>query len=191
MDNFIEQEITRTKERIRQQRQRQTLQEIYHQQSVNRVRVLQQYEPLLQKIETDVMTVSASLQGHQEDRSVLEDMVNRALGDVQTATRMLLLDGMKLPQSGTSDQSISSIYKNLNEERVDKTQFLDEIEDRKTQMLKQLEQEQFERSKRTSNSAQASALLEVSHQILLIHTKALPYYSQRRYRLPPYLSSDI
>lgn len=162
MDNFIEQEITRTKERIKQQRQRQTLQEIYYQQSINRLRVLQQYEPLLQKIETDVITASASSQGHQEDRSVLEDMVSRALGEVQAATRMLLLDGMKLPQSGTS-QSISSIYQNLNEKRVDKTQFLDEIEDRKRQMLKQLEQEQFERSKRTSNSAKASALLQVSH----------------------------
>ncbi|KAF9389292.1 hypothetical protein CPB97_011652 [Podila verticillata] len=153
------QEITRTKERIKQQRQRQTLQEIYYQQSINRLRVLQQYEPLLQKIETDVITASASSQGHQEDRSVLEDMVSRALGEVQAATRMLLLDGMKLPQSGTS-QSISSIYQNLNEKRVDKTQFLDEIEDRKRQMLKQLEQEQFERSKRTSNSAKASALLQ-------------------------------
>ncbi|KAG0330766.1 hypothetical protein BG000_011471 [Podila horticola] len=155
------QEIARTKERIRQQRQRQTLQEIHQQQSINRVRVLQQYEPLLQKIESDVIAVSASSEGHQEDRSVVENMVNRALSEVQTAIRMLLLDGMKLPRSRNSGLSISSIYQSLNQERVNKTLFLDEIEDRKTQMLKQMEQEQFARSKRvTSPGPKVAALLE-------------------------------
>ncbi|KAG0026126.1 hypothetical protein BGZ82_009626 [Podila clonocystis] len=88
-------------------------------------------------------------------------MVNRALSEVQTATRILLLDGMKLPQSGTSDLSISSIYQSLNQERVDKTLFLDEIEDRKTLILKQLDQEQVERSKRSSSpNSKAASLLE-------------------------------
>ncbi|KAF9303714.1 hypothetical protein BGZ74_003187 [Mortierella antarctica] len=123
--------------------------------------MLQQYEPLLQKIESDVIAVAALSQGHQENRSFLENMVNRALSEVQTATRMILLDGMKLPQSGTSDLSISRIYQSLSQERVDKTLFLDEIEDRKTLMLKQMEQEQLERSKRSSTSdSKAAALLE-------------------------------
>lgn len=78
---------------------------------------------------------------------------------------------MKLPQSGTSDLSISRIYQSLSQERVDKTLFLDEIEDRKTLMLKQLEQEQLERSKRSSTSdSKAAALLEVKsrHPVLSI-----------------------
>ncbi|KAG0014941.1 hypothetical protein BGZ81_000182 [Podila clonocystis] len=88
-------------------------------------------------------------------------MVNKALSEVQAATRMLLLDGMNLPQSGTSDLSISSIYQSLNQERVDKTLFLDEIEDRKTLILKQLDQDQVERSKRSSTpDSKAVALLE-------------------------------
>ncbi|KAG0097962.1 hypothetical protein BGZ93_001536 [Podila epicladia] len=155
------QEIARTKERIKQQRQRQTLQEIHHQQSINRVRILQQYEPLLQKIESDVIAVTALPQGHQEDRSIFGNLVNRALSEVQTATRMLVLDGMKLPQNGPPDLSISSIYQSLCQERVDKTLFLDEIEDRKTLLLKQLEQEQLERLKRSSTSdSKAASLLE-------------------------------
>ncbi|KAG0092738.1 hypothetical protein BGZ92_008741 [Podila epicladia] len=68
---------------------------------------------------------------------------------------------MKLPQNGPPDLSISSIYQSLCQERVDKTLFLDEIEDRKTLLLKQLEQEQLERLKRSSTSdSKAASLLE-------------------------------
>lgn len=83
---------------------------------------------------------------------------------------------MELPQSGNSGLSISSIYQSLNQERVNKTLFLDEIEDRKTQMLKQMEQEQFARSKRvTSPGPKVAALLEVKQTSNVINFQMVPF----------------
>ncbi|KAG0342183.1 hypothetical protein BG004_005720 [Podila humilis] len=128
---------------------------------MKKIQILQHYEPLLLKIESDVLAIAGSGQSHRGDPATLESMINAASNEVQTATRMLVLDGMKLRSREGSDLSIARLYEGLNQERVSKSRFLEEIEARKTRLLKRLEQEQSERSSVSKNvRSRASSLLK-------------------------------
>ncbi|KAK3838250.1 MAG: hypothetical protein J3R72DRAFT_184524 [Linnemannia gamsii] len=129
-------EIAEAKERIKKQRQLQTVKEIHHQQETQTIRVFQEYQDRLQQIQ-----IAPLVQKAGANRHTLEAALQKTIQDIYSLLKQITLEQPHATRGSMEGQSssVQSLYQHLQQTKDGVSQFLEIIAGSKSAQLQALE----------------------------------------------------
>ncbi|KAF9906853.1 hypothetical protein EC991_000216 [Linnemannia zychae] len=129
-------EIAEAKERIRKQRQLQTVKEIHHQQEVQTIRILQEYQERLQQTQ-----IAPLVQGAGVNRHIFEAALQKTLQDIYSLLKQVIIEQPHAARGSLEGRSssVQSLYELLQRTNDGVNQLLEIIAGSKSAQLQALE----------------------------------------------------
>ncbi|KAF9121702.1 hypothetical protein BGW39_010328 [Mortierella sp. 14UC] len=129
-------EIAEAKERIKKQRQLQTVKEIHHQQEMQTIRVFQEYQERLQQTQ-----IAPLVQGAGSNRYTLEAALQKTVQDIYSLLKQVALEYPHATRGSLEGRSssVQSLYEHLQQTSDGVNQFLEIIAGSKSAYLQALE----------------------------------------------------
>ncbi|KAG0004513.1 hypothetical protein BGZ65_000209 [Modicella reniformis] len=158
-------EITEVKERIKHQRQLESIKAIHHKQSVHKAQVLQEYQSLFQQLRLRPVEVDMAHHEHNSTRYTLETTLARTLEEVARVTKAVAIDGTLLRPDQTADVGgVQDLHQHIQQSQDGGIYLLDIIKDLKEKSLSSLELSRREHGRKQedrSANSEAAELLQL------------------------------
>ncbi|KAF8939148.1 hypothetical protein BGZ58_010498 [Dissophora ornata] len=160
-----EREIAEAKERIKQQRQLQVAKEIHHRQSVQIVKVLQEYDTLLRQYQPNTLKSTTWFQENDSDHYALRATIEKVLREVSRTIELVTINGVTFQQDQVAHgRCAQDLYQALQQGHDDATYFfgvMKELKEGNLSSLQSQRQEQIQQSENKDTASKATKLLQL------------------------------
>lgn len=157
-------EIAEAKERIKHQRQLQTIKEIHHQQSLHKARILQEYQSFFQRLRLGSEEAAPYSRDHNSARYTLETTLTRTAEEVARITRLVAVDEVQVrPDQATDIDGTQILHQQLQRSQDGAVCLLDIANGLKEKSLASLEswKQGYSQQQGVERNSEAAELLQL------------------------------
>ncbi|KAF9198073.1 hypothetical protein BGZ49_001221 [Haplosporangium sp. Z 27] len=158
-------EISEARERIKQQRQIHAVKDIHHKQSICKIRVLQEYETLFQRLRLESLEGNMSIRNNDSNHYAMKTTLDNTLEEVMRIIKLVAIDGAKSTQiQAVESLGAQDLYQTIQQHGDGTTFIVDTIKDLKERSIltvKSERQSQIQRVKSKKEKLEALELLQL------------------------------
>ncbi|KAF8981305.1 hypothetical protein BGZ46_002980 [Entomortierella lignicola] len=158
-------EISEARERIKQQRQTHAVKDIHHKQSICKIRVLQEYEKLFQRLRLESLEGNMSIRNNDSNHYAMKTTLDNTLEEVMRIVKLVAIDGAKSTQiQAVESLGAQDLYQTIQQHGDGTTFIVDTIKDLKERSIltvKSERQSQIQRVKSKKEKSEALELLQL------------------------------